>query len=66
MGWLLVDPSPSLRGWLQTNLWTLVLLSNSAHFAGSTVRLYTKPGSYRDLPFLTMGLPLASVDLTKI
>jgi len=36
----------------------LVLFSNSAHFAASTVRLYTKPGTQRDLRFLTMGFPL--------
>jgi len=34
-----------------------MLLSNSAHFAGSTVRLYTKPGTYQSLPFLTMAFP---------
>ena len=39
----------------------LVLLSNSAHFAASTVRLYTKPNAFGELPFLTMGLPLVSV-----
>ena len=39
-------------------IWTIVLLANSAHFAASTVRLYTKEGSFRDLPFVTMGLPL--------
>src|SRR5260370_12448184 len=66
MAWLMFERSPSLRLWLQTNLWTLVLLSNSAHFAGSTVRLYTKPGSFRDLPFLTMGLPLASVGVLTL
>jgi hypothetical protein len=42
-------------------LWTVVLLVNSAHFAASTVRLYTKEGSFRDLPFVTMGLPLAAL-----
>lgn len=36
----------------------LVLFSNSAHFAASTVRLYTKPGALRDLRFLTLGFPL--------
>jgi len=36
----------------------VILLSNSTHFAASTVRLYTKPGAYRALPFLTMGFPL--------
>jgi hypothetical protein len=36
----------------------LALLSNSAHFAASTVRLYTKPGTYQALPFLTTASPL--------
>jgi hypothetical protein len=35
-----------------------ILLSNSAHFAASTVRLYTKPGTQQSLPFVTMALPL--------
>ncbi len=39
----------------------LVLASNSAHFAASTVRLYTKPGAFRLWPFLSMGLPLATL-----
>ncbi|MBI1784164.1 hypothetical protein HYR69_03390 [Candidatus Sumerlaeota bacterium] len=39
----------------------IILLSNSAHFAASTVRLYTKPGAFRDLPFLTMGFPLVTI-----
>ena len=43
--------------------WVLVilLLVNSSHFAASTVRLYSKPGAYRELPFMTMGLPLVSL-----
>jgi hypothetical protein len=52
---------PSVSVFLREHLWTFVLLSNSAHFAASTVRLYTRPGSFRELPFLTMGLPLASL-----
>ena len=36
----------------------LVLLCNDAHLAASTVRLYTKPGAFQDLPFLTMVFPL--------
>lgn len=52
---------PAVSVFLKEHLWTFVLLSNSAHFAGSTVRLYTRPGSFRDLPFLTMGLPLVSL-----
>jgi hypothetical protein len=39
----------------------LLLLSNAAHFAASTVRLYTKPGSRESLPFLTMGFPLLAL-----
>lgn len=39
----------------------LLLLSNSAHFASSTVRLYTKPGTYAAMPFLTMGFPLVAL-----
>lgn len=38
-----------------------ILLSNSAHFAASTVRLYTKPDAYKSRPFVTMGLPLATL-----
>ena len=51
-------PEAGVWGFLRQQVWTLVLLSNSAHFAGSTVRLYTKEGSFRDLPFVTMVLPL--------
>jgi hypothetical protein len=35
----------------------IILLSNSTHFAASTVRLYTKPGARQALPFVTLGLP---------
>lgn len=42
-------------------LWTIILFVNSAHFAASTVRLYTKENSFRDLPFVTMGLPLVAL-----
>jgi hypothetical protein len=39
----------------------IVLFVNGAHFAASTVRLYTKAGSFQDLPFLTMVLPLVTI-----
>jgi hypothetical protein len=39
----------------------IFLLSNSAHFASSTVRLYTKPGTTRSLPFLTLAFPLVTM-----
>jgi hypothetical protein len=35
----------------------LILLSNSAHFAASTVRLYTKPGAVDQRPFLSTWIP---------
>ena len=39
----------------------LLLVVNSAHFAASTVRLYTKPGTLSELPFLTRGFPLLTL-----
>ncbi len=44
----------------------LILLSNSAHFAASTVRLYTKPGAFKDLPFLTMAFPLVTIAVVTL
>jgi len=46
---------------LQAQLPALILLSNSAHFAASTVRLYTKKDGFESFPFLTMVLPLVSI-----
>jgi len=48
-------------GFLAVTPAVFILLSNSAHFAASTVRLYTKPGVYRALPFITMGFPLITL-----
>ena len=61
VAWLAV--SPTAPGWLLADgrIWIVVLLCNSAHFAASTVRLYSKPGAFREMPFLTMGLPLATL-----
>jgi len=41
-----------------TTLAYLILFNNSAHFAASTVRLYTRPGAAERWPVLTMSLPL--------
>jgi hypothetical protein len=38
-----------------------ILVSNSAHFAASTVRLYTKPGAFVALPILTSVVPLIAL-----
>ena len=43
-----------------------ILLSNSAHFASSTVRLYTKPGTFQALPFLTIAFPLVMLFLLVV
>jgi hypothetical protein len=44
-------------------LWfpAVLLFVNSAHFSASTVRLYTRPGALKELPFLTRGLPLVTL-----
>jgi hypothetical protein len=47
---------PALLPWI-------VLLSNSAHFAASSVRLYTKPGAARSMPITALGLPVAAAAL---
>ncbi len=49
-------------------LWApvLVLLFNQAHFAASTVRLYTKPGAFQSFPFLTMAFPLVTLVLLSL
>jgi len=55
--------SPSGADGLAGLLPLAVLLANGAHFAASTVRLYTKPGSFAALPRLTRSLPLAMLGL---
>ena len=39
----------------------ILLLGNFAHFAASTVRLYTKPGAITMWPFLTLGFPFVTL-----
>jgi hypothetical protein len=53
--------SQRLSTWSAPVFALLLLLVNLAHFAASTIRLYTKPGAYKELPFLTMGLPLLTL-----
>jgi hypothetical protein len=49
-------------GWLPA----FILLSNSAHFASSSVRLYTKPDHFRHFPFLTMLLPAIAIVVASL
>jgi hypothetical protein len=44
----------------------VMLLFSTTHFAASTVRLYTKPGATRSLPFLTMAFPLVALALLTL
>jgi hypothetical protein len=44
----------------------IALICNQAHFAASTVRLYTKPRTYEDLPFLTMVFPVFTIAVATI
>jgi hypothetical protein len=51
---------------LLAHLPAILLLSNSAHFAASTVRLYTKEDCYRAFPFLTLLFPLVSLAVASL
>lgn len=63
--WLFADPARPMI--VDASMLPLfVLLSNSVHFASSTVRLYTKPGSFQSLPFLTMAFPLVALVLLTV
>jgi hypothetical protein len=52
---------PAIDNVLTPTLALIVLVSNQAHFAASTVRLYTKPGARRELRFLSLGFPLVTL-----
>jgi hypothetical protein len=51
---------------LGAGLPVLALLANQAHFAASTVRLYTKPGAVAAHPWLAYALPLATLALLTL
>jgi len=51
----------SATSWLQLQLPMVILMSVSAHFAASTVRLYTTGKTFERFPTLTMLLPLLAV-----
>jgi hypothetical protein len=44
----------------------VILLLSGTHFAASTVRLYTKPGTASALPFLTAGFPLVALAILTL
>jgi len=43
----------------------LFIVSNNAHFAASSLRLYTRPGAVRQWPVLTLGAPVLAVALVS-
>jgi len=43
-----------------------VFLSNNAHFAASTIRLYTKPGAKGSMPILKIALPLIALGVVSL
>jgi len=55
---------PELLG-IGTMAW-IVLFSNGAHFAASTVRLYTKPGAAGSMPFLSKAVPPIAIILMTL
>ena len=57
--WLLFDGRGAVQV-LGLSLPLLVLFVNQAHFAASTLRLYTKPGAVESHPFLAYALPIAT------
>jgi hypothetical protein len=61
LGGLKLFPGSPAWALVEDKMWTLVLLANSAHFAGSTVRLYTRRDAFQDLPLVTQVLPLAMI-----
>ena len=53
---------PSMVAAVDPTVWIwLVLLANSAHFAASTVRLYSRPSYYKEFSFLTFGFPAVTI-----
>jgi hypothetical protein len=58
--WIAIDGT-SAGAVMKGSIPWFLLFVNNAHFAASTVRLYRKPDSFRDLPFLTMGFPLVTL-----
>ncbi len=53
--------SGALSALLGSSMVLVLFGGNLAHFAASTVRLYTRPGAFRDFRFLTMGLPVVTL-----
>ncbi len=58
--------SVALAGSAISLQWAVALACNSAHFAASSVRLYTKPDSFESLPFVTMAFPLIALGLCTL
>jgi hypothetical protein len=66
LAFLIGGVRPPVGNVLTPSLALLILLSNQAHFAASTVRLYTKPGARRELRFLSLGFPLVALAVLSL
>lgn len=56
---------PALLGAPAGLLAALVFVSNNAHFAASSLRLYTRPDAVRRWPVLTLALPLIALGVAS-
>ncbi len=65
IGLLILDPTISP---FQTSedFRYFILFSNSAHFASSTVRLYTKPSAGQSMPVVKIALPLVALAVVTL
>jgi len=61
--WVLLDPSITPSAKIQTGAFVFL---NYAHFASSTVRLYTKRGVARAIPFISYGTPVLFLALVTV
>ncbi len=62
--WVLLDPSITPQSF-QTKV-VVFLFFNYAHFASSTVRLYTKPGEIPARAWAAYGLPVVALTITTL
>jgi hypothetical protein len=58
--WLAWDATSAATA-IGLSLPVVMLLVTQTHIVASSFRLYTKPGAFRELPFVTMALPLLTL-----
>jgi hypothetical protein len=63
--WLAWDPRSAGTA-IGLSLPLVMLLVTQTHIVASSFRLYTKPGAFRELPFVTMALPLLTLAVLTV